>query len=86
MEFSANLYDGEGKEIELKPGHVLVIGQNAIVQVPVDTYEAKMVYKPPNLRCEFGGGNGFKFPTSDGRLINWEDLNEEIHDGDDRDT
>ncbi len=59
-----------------------------MAQVAIDTYEAKMVYKPPNsdkvehLQSEFGGLFNIKLPTSDGGLINWDDLNEKDHDGD----
>lgn len=48
MDLIATLYDSEGNEIELKPGHVMVMGKESCVQVPVDQYQAKMIYRPPS--------------------------------------
>lgn len=35
----AKLYDSEGNEFELKPGHVLVMGKESLCQVPIENYE-----------------------------------------------
>lgn len=93
MEFTVGLYDSEGNEIELKPGHALVMGKNAMAQVPMEQYEAKFVYKPPNdssraekLIAEWGSSMPVMFPSISGSFKRWEDLNETIHDGDARDS
>jgi hypothetical protein len=81
----AKMYDGEGNEIIQKPGHVTVWGKESFMQIPINTYEAKMVYKDPvnserakKLICEWGSTDNILFPTSDGSLKTWDILNEEI--------
>lgn len=96
MNFTAKLYDSEGNEIEVKPGHAVVMGKESMRQVPIDEYEAQFVYKPPTeygshakfglLKSEWGGTACCM--TSDGRIVNMADeLNrmekekhEELHD------
>lgn len=83
MKFTAKLKDSEGNEIEVKPGHAVVMGQHVFAQVPINQYEAEMVYKPPvdceraqNLIVEWGSAYNVLFPSSNGELKRWEDLNE----------
>lgn len=93
MKFTAKMYDSAGNEVEVKPGHAVVMGQHVMIQVPIDQYEAEMIYKPATdceraqkLMAEWGGAYNVLFPSSNGELKRWEDLNEEVHDGDARDT
>lgn len=45
-EFEGCLYDNEGNEIILKPGHSLVVGKNGYCQVKNEDYEMKLVFDP----------------------------------------
>ena len=64
------LYDSAGNEIQLKPGHAIVCGKESCQQVPIDEYEAKFVYRPPdgsnevNMTAEWGSIWNVVFPTS----------------------
>jgi hypothetical protein len=77
MELIATLYDSEGNEIELKPGHVIVMGKESCAQVPMEEYSAKFIYKPPDggtsveLQSEWGSIGNIKFPSSDGGFVEW---------------
>lgn len=85
----AELWDAGGNEIELKPGHVMVMGKEKFCQVPIDDYEAKMIYRPcddpkrldraENLIAEWGSIGDVWFPSVNGTFKKWTDLNEEIH-------
>lgn len=79
MKWTAKLYDGAGNEIELKPGHVMVMGKESFCQVPIDDYAAKMVFRDPAtgkeypMECEFGSTAPIDFIRSG---------DEEVYDGD----
>ena len=78
--FEVKLYDDDGNEIQLKPGHLMVMGKKAFAQVPVDSYEADFVYRDPGgnetkMIAEFGSTDDVLFPSSDGTLKKWTDLN-----------
>jgi hypothetical protein len=44
-EWICKLYDVDGKEIVLKPGHSLVCSKESCTEVAIDEYEIKMTYK-----------------------------------------
>jgi hypothetical protein len=48
MQLEGKIYDTQGNEIALKPGHILVMGKDAFCQIPApETIEAKMTYIEP---------------------------------------
>lgn len=52
MFFEAKLYDRAGNEVDVKPGHSLVIGKNCMAQIP-DNPESnlkvgQLVYRVPD--------------------------------------
>lgn len=71
MRWIGKMYDGNGHEIELKPGHYFIIGDGWSKQIPMDNYEAKFVYKDPvdgklkELISEFGSNQPVDFITSE---------------------
>lgn len=49
MNLEGHLYDGEGNEIILKPGHVMVVGSHSFMQVPLPESESfELVYREPS--------------------------------------
>lgn len=74
------LYDSEDNEMELKPGHVMVMGKDSFSQIPLDEFCTQFVYKnamnhwdkhyekAKELICEWGGT--LECITSDGRRVN----------------
>lgn len=78
------LYDRDGNEIVVKPGHAVVMGQHVMVQVPIDPYKTEIAYRLPidcsqakRLTAEWGGAYKVLFPASNGELKTWDELNEE---------
>ncbi len=87
--FTARMYDGQGNEVHLKPGHVALIGENVVAQVPVNGESAELIYRPPGVFCEYGTCAPVTFITSqDSYVVNMEDSDEEGYEngdsGDDR--
>lgn len=76
--WTAKLFDSEGNEIKIKPGHAVVIGTNgSFTQVEVPQYEAKLVYRDPETgtQTELFSEYGCTKP------IDWiRSINEELHD------
>lgn len=60
MTWTGKMYDGEGKEIVMKPGHMMVIGEEAFLQIPMPVYEV-----PMGMECEYGSSQQAYFITSE---------------------
>lgn len=48
MNLEAKCYDSEGKEVTVPQGHVLVKGVQAWCTIPVEQYNAQLIYRPPS--------------------------------------
>ena len=63
MRFHVKLWDCEGKEIKIKPGHSLVIGKESMCQVKTHGEEDRIYNEQGEpLQCEWGTNQHVYFP------------------------